>query len=203
MLFKSFVPADYPSNQQFTSHFAEFLANGYKPSLGSVDIRFDHGCGDRTLKLHDVKFVDGQTKILICLAIVGFCSELEFSETQCQDPQLSMVLRSFTSIRCSYQHFDNDSDHFLHSLRSFTVFIVFTFKKCLIKQTFACHPSNSFASFLKTTFYELGYASFWQQLSKNLGTPHKCFRSLSDNNFLRTGVRDIGETDTQPHQHRS
>ena len=83
---------------------------------------------------------------------VGFCSELEFSETQCQDPQLSMVLRSFTSIRCSYQHFDNDSDHFLHSLRSFTVFIVFTFKKCLIKQTFACHPSNSFASFLKTTF---------------------------------------------------
>ena len=142
MLFKSFVykergwkfwehpvPADFPSNQQFASHFGEFLANGYKPSRGSVDIRFDHGCGDRILKFHDVKFVDGQTKVLICLAIVAFCAELEISETQLEDPQLSMVLQSFTSIRCTYRHFDNESDHFLHSLRSSTVFRAFVSEK--------------------------------------------------------------------------
>ena len=123
------VPADYPSNQQFASHFGEFLAFGYKPSMGCVDVRFNHGCGDRILKLHDVKFVDGQTKVLICLAIIGFCSELEFSETQLEDPQLKMVLQSLTSIRCTYHHFDNESDHFLHSLRSSTIFRFFQKKR--------------------------------------------------------------------------
>ena len=57
----------------------EFLANGYKPAMGSVDIRFDHGSGDRILKLHDVKFVDGQTKVLLMLGIVAFCAELELT----------------------------------------------------------------------------------------------------------------------------
>ena len=89
----------YPSNQQFELHFMEFLNNGYKPSMGCVDIRFDHGSGDRSLKLHDVKFVDGQTS------------------SDCEHPQLKMVLSSFVGVRCTYQFFENESDHYLHSLR--------------------------------------------------------------------------------------
>ena len=110
-------PADYPSNQQFELHFMEFLNNGYKPSMGCVDIRFDHGSGDRSLKLHDVKFVDGQTKVLLMLGIVAFCAELELTSSDCEHPQLKMVLSSFVGVRCTYQFFENESDHYLHSLR--------------------------------------------------------------------------------------
>eukprot|EP00435_Cladocopium_sp_Y103_P056619 s599_g19.t1 len=103
-MFEHAGPADYPSNQQFEVHFMEFLTNGYKPGMGCVDIRFDHGSGDRTLRFHDVKFVDGQTKVLLMLGIVGFCAELELTDTDCEDPQLKMVLSSFVGVR----HLDSD-----------------------------------------------------------------------------------------------
>ncbi|CAK9097187.1 unnamed protein product [Durusdinium trenchii] len=107
----------YPSNQQFNIHFYEFLRNGYKPSMGSVDVRFDHGAGDRSLNVHTVKFVDGQTKVLIMLAIVGFCSELELTEADISTSPLAHVLSTFISIRCHFEFFENESHHFLHSLK--------------------------------------------------------------------------------------
>ena len=112
--------------------------------MGSVDIRFDHGCGDRILKFHDVKFVDGQTKVLICLAIVAFCAELEISETQLEDPQLSDVPTVTSTM--SQTTFSTASDPLLFSELSF--------QKKMIKQTFA--PPLKFNLFLvlhlKTTF---------------------------------------------------
>lgn len=116
-LFLTVVPADYPSNQQIAAHFGEFLMNGYKPSLGCVEVKFDHGEGLRVLKPGAVDFVDGQTKVLIMLGILSFCSELEIGESDLKDPKLNMILKSFSSIRCSYQHSSNPRDHFLHSLR--------------------------------------------------------------------------------------
>eukprot|EP00438_Fugacium_kawagutii_P021764 Skav204659 [mRNA] locus=scaffold949:229596:231877:+ [translate_table: standard] len=107
---------DYPSNQQFAAHFMEFLTAGYRSGLGNIDIRFNH-TGDRHVDFHDVKFVDGQTKALIMIAICSFCAELEFGEQQCQDPQLKMVLQSFVAIKCAYEHFQDEGDHFLYSLR--------------------------------------------------------------------------------------
>lgn len=107
----------YPSNQQFEVHFMEFLTNGYKPSMGCVDIRFDHGSGDRSLKLHDVKFVDGQTKVLLMLSIIAFCAELELTARDCEHPHMQTVLSSFVAVRCTYNFFENESDHYLHSLK--------------------------------------------------------------------------------------
>lgn len=95
----------------------EFLTNGYKPSMGCVDIRFDHGSGDRSLKLHDVKFVDGQTKVLLMLSIIAFCAELELTARDCEHPHMQTVLSSFVAVRCTYNFFENESDHYLHSLR--------------------------------------------------------------------------------------
>ena len=102
------------------------LGNGYKPSLGCVDVRFDHSSGDRRLGDHEVKLVDGQCKILTMLAIVGFCVELEFGEKELEDQHLRMVLASFVAIRCSFRFFENESDHFLYSLRSLNI-LVYTF----------------------------------------------------------------------------
>lgn len=86
--------------------------------MGSVDVRFDHGAGDRSLNVHTVKFVDGQTKVLIMLAIVGFCSELELTEEDISTSPLAHVLSTFISIRCHFEFFENESHHFLHSLSS-------------------------------------------------------------------------------------
>ena len=159
-------PADYPSNQQFEVHFMEFLANGYKPAMGSVDIRFDHGSGDRTLKLHDVKFVDGQTKVLLMLGIVAFCVELELTAKDCDHPQLQMVLSSFVAVRCTYTFFENESDHYLHSLRRWiwnSHQLVFC-NVCL----FVMGPLDCFVS--------LGV--YEKQHAKNLGTLRRRSRPL-------------------------
>lgn len=116
LIFEHESPADFPSNQQFAAHYGEFLASGYKSGLGNIDIRFNHS-GDRCIEYHDVKFVDGQTKALIMITICSFCAELEFGDQQCQDPQLAMVLQSFVAIKCAYEHFQDEGDHFLYSLR--------------------------------------------------------------------------------------
>ena len=82
-----------------------------------MEVKFDHGEGLRVLKAGSVDFVDGQTKVLIMLGILSFCSELELTENDLKDTKLNLILKSFSSIRCSYQHFTNPRDHFLHSLR--------------------------------------------------------------------------------------
>ena len=87
--------------------------------MGSIDVRFNRGpgCGDRTIQPFSVQFVDGQTKVLLMLAVVAFCSELEFGEAELSNPELEKVLTSFTSVRANYEHQENPALHCLRSLR--------------------------------------------------------------------------------------
>ena len=89
--------------------------------MGSIDVRFERGFGDRHLN-GSVQFVDGQTKVLLMLAVVAFCSELEFGEPELQDEHLSRVLNSFVCIRCSYEHTETQALQHLRSLRLWSLF---------------------------------------------------------------------------------
>ena len=115
-------PVDYPSNCQFAAHWGEFVKFGYKSALGSIDVRFDRSSGDRHLHDFSVQFVDGQTKVILMLSLVAFCAELEFGESELQDADLSKVLNSFVSIRCSYEHTDTQAQQHLRSLRLWSYF---------------------------------------------------------------------------------
>ena len=75
--------------------------------MESIQCKFPHRDGSRAVEDHSVGFTDGQTKVLIMIAIVLFCKELEFGEKEMQNLQLRHVLKSFESVRCSYKHFDN------------------------------------------------------------------------------------------------
>ncbi|CAK9015357.1 unnamed protein product [Durusdinium trenchii] len=85
---------------QFSIHFPEFLKQGYLCSMESIQCKFPHRDGSRTVEDHSVGFTDGQTKVLIMIAIVLFCKELEFGEKEMQNLQLRHVLKSFESVRC-------------------------------------------------------------------------------------------------------
>lgn len=106
----------YPSNTQFEAHLGEFLQNGYKVSLGNIEVKFPWRDGTRIIKNFTVGCDDGLTKLILMFAIVGFVVELELAEKD--DGTLRSLLQSFRSIRCSYTYFENPALHFLHSLRS-------------------------------------------------------------------------------------
>ena len=123
--FYQLCPADFPSNLQFQNHWGEFMAYGYKASIGNVEVRFPKRDGSRLVQLGTVGISDGFTKILIMVAIVAFILELDLSEADIQsDTQLSEVLKSFASVKCSYTEFENPSHHYLHSLRATAWFIL-------------------------------------------------------------------------------
>ena len=52
------------------------------------------------------------------MAVIAMVKELDFGKDEILDPQLQMVLGSFSRLRCSYQHYENPAHFFLHSLRS-------------------------------------------------------------------------------------
>lgn len=108
-------PADFPSNVQFQAHFREFVEHGYKPSLGTVLIKFPGRDGTRSIPSGSVGLVDGFTKVLLMLSIICFLEELEASEAALEE--MSSTLASFADIRCSYEHHENPSLFFLQSLR--------------------------------------------------------------------------------------
>ena len=111
-------PADFPSNIQFQNHFSEFLAFGYKSSIGTIDVRSPARDGSRQITPGSVGVSDGQTKLLIMAAIILFLEELELTwEDVKKDASLTAALATFTSLRCCYTEFANPSHHFLHSLR--------------------------------------------------------------------------------------
>ncbi|CAL1131715.1 unnamed protein product [Cladocopium goreaui] len=107
----------YPSNQQYAAHFGEFLLRGYKPAMGTIDCKFPFRDSTRAIKDGSVGIVDGFTKVLIMLAIVGFLVELEVNRDDLNGTRLGESLKSFAAIRCTYQHYDNPSHHFLLSLK--------------------------------------------------------------------------------------
>ena len=55
------------------------------------------------------------------MTIVVMVKELDFGRDELSDPQLRMVLGSFSQLRCSYQHYENPAHFFLHSLRSLSI----------------------------------------------------------------------------------
>ena len=116
-LFYHLFPEVYPSNQQYAAHFGEFLLRGYKPAMGTIDCKFPFRDSTRAIKDGSVGIVDGFTKVLIMLAIVGFLVELEVNRDDLNGTRLGESLKSFAAIRCTYQHYDNPSHHFLLSLR--------------------------------------------------------------------------------------
>ena len=111
------VPAVYPSNYQFIAHFPEFLANGYRPALGSINVKFQHK-GDRLIQDFSVGYVDGQCKVLCMIGVVALCHQLEFGEKELSHEQLKMVLSSFTSVQCTFEHYNNPAQYYLQSLRT-------------------------------------------------------------------------------------
>ncbi len=111
------LPAVFPSNVQMALHLPEFLRYGYRSSIGNIETKFPFSDPTRMIAPFSVGQTDGQCKVCIMYAIVAFTKELQFTEEDLKDPQLSMVLCSFGSIRCSYEHFTNPAHFFLHSLR--------------------------------------------------------------------------------------
>ena len=98
--------------------YAEFVVNGYKPAMGTIDCKFPQRDGSRELHPGTVGVVDGSTKLLIMVNIPVLLYELEIDpDVAKKDPVLSQTLASLASIRCSYQRFVNPAHHYLHSLR--------------------------------------------------------------------------------------
>ena len=112
---------DFPNNAQISLHYKEFLLSGYRQSAEAIMVKFPWADGTRELKAYSVGCVDGYTKIIIMLSLVGVIEELEISEEALHScPVLLTALKSFRFVRCSYQHEENPANHFLQSLRSLT-----------------------------------------------------------------------------------
>lgn len=111
--------------------------------------KYPYADSTRAIDDYSVGTVDGQTKVLIMYSIIAICYELDIKELGA----LADTLRSFRYIRCGYQHFDEPSHHFLHSL-SFLAWI-------------PCHAISEFG-FLKLLQW-LACLSF--NLAKNWATP--------------------------------
>lgn len=80
-------------------------------------------CGSEVpMEDHSVGIVDGFAKIILMLSIVSFCKELELNEVDLQHPTLRNTLKSFSSISCSYAHFNHPGHHYLYSLRCWEVY---------------------------------------------------------------------------------
>lgn len=92
----------------------EFLKTGYCPTFDAIRVKFPYADETRELRDWTTGVVDGQTRVLACFAIVGFCAELELDDLQMMEIQ--DVLSSLKLLRCSYKHFDHPGHHFLHSL---------------------------------------------------------------------------------------
>ena len=114
-------PAVFPSNTQLAIHFPEFLQHGYKSSIGNIECKFPLRSSSREIGDFTVGVTDGFCKIIIMMTIVVMVKELDFGRDELSDPQLRMVLGSFSQLRCSYQHYENPAHFFLHSLRSFSI----------------------------------------------------------------------------------
>ena len=112
------LAAVYPSNAQVRLHLAEFLRNGYRPALGACEVRFTH-TGDLMIQPHSVSLVDGFTKVIIMAGTLCMISQLDLTdaELECLKP----VLESFRAIKCSYTHYAQASQHFLHGLRRLVI----------------------------------------------------------------------------------
>lgn len=120
LLCSTLCPAVWPSNLQYINHFNEFLYHGYRPAIGTVEVRFPKRDATRTIQQGTVGISDGQTKIIIMAAIIGMIVELELEDhpdLKDAGSALSKTLETFVAIRCSYIEFVNPSHHFLHSLR--------------------------------------------------------------------------------------
>ena len=109
-------PAVFPNNSNFRSHYKEFVVHGCRSSYEAIQCKFPLADSNRVLLDWSTGFVDGMTKIMLCLCIIGFCEELEFTDEQLRDPDLRRTLDSFGAFRCSYQHFDNQGHHFLNAI---------------------------------------------------------------------------------------
>lgn len=99
----------------------EFLRYGYKSSIGNMETKFPLRDSTRQILPFAVGLTDGFCKLILMMSIVGFCKELDFGKEELEDPQLRMVLSSFSQIRCSYAHYENPAHFCLHSLRIFSV----------------------------------------------------------------------------------
>lgn len=78
-------------------------------------MKFQHK-GDRSIEDFSVGYVDGQCKVLCMLGVVAICHDLEFGTKELENEQLRMVLSSFTSIQCTFEHYNNPAQYFLQSL---------------------------------------------------------------------------------------
>lgn len=157
-VFKPCCPAVWPSNLQYQNHFYEFLYYGYKSGISAVEVRFPARDGTRKLEDGSVGISDGLTKILIMEGIVAFLEELEISqEDLASDTTLTSTLKSFVAVRCTYTEFRNPSHHYLHSLRSLTLF-------CSV---FSCTPSRNFFFAVWCCLKVLLY--FLTQLNQEMG----------------------------------
>ena len=99
----------------------EFLRYGYKSNIGNMEVKFPLRDSSRQILPFSVGLTDGLCKLILMVSIVAFCKELEFGNEELQDPQLRMVLASFSQIRCSYSHYENPAHFCLHSLSFFSV----------------------------------------------------------------------------------
>lgn len=91
---------------------------GYRAGSEAIQCKWPHADGTRNIESFSTGVVDGFTKVLLMLAVVGFCKELQFGPEELADPTLSATLRSFRLVRCAYTHFENPSHYYLHSLRA-------------------------------------------------------------------------------------
>ena len=87
---------------------------GYRSSADSIVTKFPYTDGSRSLESFAVGISDGFTKVLLMMAVVAFCAELDIQGEELK--QLESTLQSFKYVRCTYQHFVHPGHHFLNAL---------------------------------------------------------------------------------------
>ncbi|CAK9021468.1 Uncharacterized protein SCF082_LOCUS15362 [Durusdinium trenchii] len=88
----------FPNNGQLCIVIQEFLKTGYCPTFDAIRVKFPYADETRELRDWTTGVVDGQTRVLACFAIVGFCAELELDDLQMMEIQ--DVLSSLKLLRC-------------------------------------------------------------------------------------------------------
>ncbi|CAK9076606.1 Uncharacterized protein SCF082_LOCUS36896, partial [Durusdinium trenchii] len=105
----------FPNNGGICLIVNEFMHSGYSSGFDAIKVKFPMADDTREVKDWTTGVVDGQTRILACLAIISCCAELELVAELVEE--IRDVLGSFKLLRCSYKHFENPGHHYLHSLK--------------------------------------------------------------------------------------
>ena len=105
-----------PSNLAIEKHFNSFLVDGFDTAREKIDICFPDRKEDNSVPDFSLGYVDGQTKVIICLLIVTLCESEGLAPEEIKGSKLADTLKSFRLIKINYKHFDRPDKHIMEAL---------------------------------------------------------------------------------------